>query len=284
MEIVSFDGLEIILAKLSLSKAQRWDSSMQTGIWCGIVAEGTIATSRSGFDNTWQPKTAINYSIEQPVTIEHLAPQSCQLSAVFIRLPFERVDAIAGPDAKTVLAPAHADFRAWRDHRAASALAWQMLGCPLTGPARRLYLSGKALEILSVIAQSDTPGQTTAASSIDCAPTARASEIERVHAARALLLASLSDPPSVPDLARAVGLNAHRLSELFRSLFGASVYAYAKGARLDQAKLLLESGETSVSQAAYSCGYHPAHFSTEFRRRFGISPSACIGRNHPGTS
>lgn len=74
-------------------------------------------------------------------------------------------------------------------------------------------------------------------------------------------------------------MNAHRLNELFRAIFGASVYAFVKEARLDHAKKLLESGDFSVSQAAYSCGYHPAHFSTEFRKRFGVSPSDYIVRN-----
>ncbi|MCC7254048.1 AraC family transcriptional regulator [Hyphomicrobium sp.] len=280
METVQFDGLDIILARMTLSEAQRWHSSMSAGIWCGILAEGTIATCRSGLDNTWKPKTAINYSIDTPVTVEHVVPQACQLSAVFIRLPFDRVDAIAGPGARTALAPQKTNYRSWQNHRAASALAWQMLGCPLVGPARRLYLSGKALEVLSVIAQSDAVGTAGTAGS-EGIPAARAGEIERIHAARALLLSSLADPPSVPDLARSVGMNAHRLGALFRAVFGASVYSYVKAARLDHAKMLLEAGEMSVSQAAYSCGYHPAHFSTEFRKRFGISPSACIGRNDP---
>lgn len=278
METVQFDGLEIILSRMTLSEAQRWDSSMLPGIWCGILTEGTISTSRSGFDNTWTPRTVINYCLEDPVSIEHRVPQDCQLSAVFIRLPFERVDAIAGPGARTALAPPKTNYRSWSNHRPANALAWQMLGCPLVGPARRLYLSGKALELLSVVAQSDAMGRASP-SGTDGVPSARAGEIERVHAARGMLLASLSDPPSVPDLARKVGMNAHRLGELFRALFGASVYAYVKAARLDHAKMLLEQGEMSVSQAAYSCGYHPAHFSTEFRKRFGVSPSTCVGRD-----
>lgn len=276
METVELDGLEIILARMTLAEAQRWESSMLPGIWCGILAEGTIATSRSGLDNTWKPKTAINYSIEAPVTVEHVVPEACQLSAVFIRLTFDRVDAIVGPGAGTTLAPQKAGYRAWHDHRAASALAWQMLGCPLAGASRRLYLSGKALEVLSLIARSDVPGDRKGAGADPTSPV-RAGEIERVHAARARLLSSLSDPPSVPDLARSVGMNAHRLGEVFRAEFGTSVYAYVKAARLDYAKMLLESGGMSVSQAAYSCGYHPAHFSTEFRKRFGISPSTYIG-------
>ncbi|HEY0292882.1 MAG TPA: helix-turn-helix transcriptional regulator, partial [Hansschlegelia sp.] len=61
---------------------------------------------------------------------------------------------------------------------------------------------------------------------------------------------------------------------LFKTHFGATVYAYLKAARLDHARLMLESGGATVSQVAYRYGYQPAHFSTEFRRRFGTSPGA----------
>jgi AraC-like DNA-binding protein len=27
-------------------------------------------------------------------------------------------------------------------------------------------------------------------------------------------------------------------------------------------------------------GYHPAHFATEFRKRFGVSPTEVIGKRH----
>lgn len=277
METLSLDGLDITLAKMALSQSQKWDSSMLPGVWCGILVEGTIATSRHGFDNTWSPRTAINYCVEEPVQVEHRAPLSCHLSAVFVRIPMERVEAIAGHEGVEALTPQDEYFRAWRNQRTACALAWQMLGCPLTGPARRFYLSGKALEILSAIAEI---GSSEASAAKGVVP-ARASEIERVHAARAMLLAALNDPPSVPALARSVGMNAHRMSELFKTVFGASVYAFVKAARLDHARLLLESGEVTVSQAAYTCGYHPAHFSTEFRKRFGMPPSAVLGRTHP---
>ncbi|MEZ0219098.1 MAG: helix-turn-helix domain-containing protein [Tardiphaga sp.] len=281
MEMVSFDGFEVTLAQLSLSEAERWDSTMPAGIWCGVLTEGSIATARAGSNNTWVPRTVINYGVEAPMTVEHVVPQSCQLSAVFIRIPLDRIDAIAGPDGGRLLAPTNSDFRVWHDHGQASALAWQMLGSPLSGSARRLYLSGKALEILSTVSQSvsaDQAGQTRA---VGASP--RANEIERVHEARALILAALSDPPSVPQLAKSVGLNAHRLGELFKLVFGMSVYAYAKAARLDQARLLLEAGEITVSQAAYGSGYHPAHFSTEFRKRFGFSPSAVNKRGRSGS-
>jgi AraC family transcriptional activator of pyochelin receptor len=37
---------------------------------------------------------------------------------------------------------------------------------------------------------------------------------------------------------------------------------------------MIASGEASVAVAAFRVGYSPAHFSSAFRKRFGIPPSA----------
>jgi AraC family transcriptional activator of pyochelin receptor len=58
------------------------------------------------------------------------------------------------------------------------------------------------------------------------------------------------------------------------------VYAFVKSRRLDEARYLLEAGETSISGVAQGMGYHPAHFATEFRKRFGVSPTEVIGKRH----
>ncbi len=143
------------------------------------------------------------------------------------------------------------------------ALCRQILTCPLRGPARHFYLAGKGLELagLAVDRVSETsPAQISSA------------DIDRVHAARAMLMAALQDPPSLAALARAVGLNPRKLTRCYRAVFGASVYADLQELRLQQAFRLLADGEIGVSQAAYRVGYSPAHFSVAFRKRFGVSP------------
>ncbi|KAF0866097.1 AraC family transcriptional regulator [Pseudomonas sp. LD120] len=151
------------------------------------------------------------------------------------------------------------------------ALAQQIATCPLQGPTRSFYLGGKALELTALGVegllahsesrpQQDSPGN--------------ASDIERIHAARDLLLRSLQASPSLSELSRQVGLNPRKLTAGFRQVFGTSVYAYLQEQRLGEAYRLLASGETNVSSAAYRVGYSPAHFSTAFRKRFGVSPKS----------
>jgi len=273
METVAFDGLEATLARLTLTGRERWQTLMASGVWCGVIAEGTIATVRARRDDTWRARTTINCLLDDVQPVDHRSLEPCQLSAVFIRVPCERLETLLGAAAGSLSPRGSAPLRSWHDHRAATAIAWQMLGCPLSGPARGLYLSAKSLEILSLV--SDRALAEALDQPVSIPPPGNASEVERAHAARAILLTELADVPTVPELGRRVGLNARRLSELFKIHFGTTVYAYAKGARLDHAKQMLESGAITVAQAAYGSGYNPAHFSAEFRKRFGCSPSAC---------
>ncbi len=145
------------------------------------------------------------------------------------------------------------------------ALCRQILACPLQGPARNFYLAGKGLE-LAGLAIDGLAGRGEAENRLATA------DIERIHAARGLLLATLQDPPSLAALARAVGLNPRKLTRCYRQVFGTTVYADLQEQRLQAAFRLLAGAETSVSAAAYAVGYSPAHFSVAFRKRFGVAP------------
>ena len=153
--------------------------------------------------------------------------------------------------------------------RSLLALARQIATCPLHGPSRAFYLGGKALEMTALGLEdllADQPPGSAAEARLNSA------DLERVQAARELLCRDLQHSPPLATLARQVGLNARKLTEGFRQLFGSSVYAYLQEVRLSEAYRLLASGESNVSSAAYRVGYSPAHFSIAFRKRFGVSP------------
>lgn len=270
MEIVQFAGLEIVLAQLNLVRGQRWSSRSDPGLWCSVILEGEIDVEGSGFGKrTWRGGASLRYYTGGPTDILHTASVTTDLLGVFLRVPPDQIESTLGGGLTADQSCKPIDARVWQREPLITSLGWQMLGCSLTASARRLYLSGKALELLSVMAES-------AATVPPAVPSGRPREIEQIHEARARLLADLQNPPSVPELAQAVGLNARRLGELFKVHFGTTVYAFLKTARFDRARLLLETGGLSVAQVAYQYGYQPAHFSTEFRRRFGISPTMLV--------
>lgn len=174
--------------------------------------------------------------------------------------PMQQLFALAGAeDAGIWVRPADADL---------CALALQIAECPVAVPLRRLYLAGKALE-LAAMALDRIVGQ----------PPLRPARLpartrEQVHAVRDMLVAAMREPPSLAELARATGLNPTKLTSAFRAEFGASVFGYLQEQRLQQAHALIAEGEASIAEAAFRVGYTPAHFSSLFRKRFGMPPSA----------
>jgi AraC family transcriptional regulator, transcriptional activator of the genes for pyochelin and ferripyochelin receptors len=273
MEVIDACGMTVMIDSVPVRRDQRWETIIPPGIWFGIVLEGelSVRTDLVG-DTAWGPGATTRFKTQQAVATLHHALKDCVISGVFVRVAPDHMETVMGGDALHLLqrCPTHVG----RVSDLARTVAWQMRGCTLSGPARRLYLAGKALEMMGESFTGPGASSTTAPSG---AWSAR--DIECFHAAHAILLAELADPPTVTALARRVGTNARKLSQGFADLFGAPVYRFVKALRLEEAKRMIEAGETSISRVAQSFGYQPAHFSTEFRRRFGHAPSALIGRN-----
>jgi AraC-like DNA-binding protein len=102
---------------------------------------------------------------------------------------------------------------------------------------------------------------------------------ERMEKARSILLDRLGDPPSLSELARAVGTNVRRLKQDFPAMYGKAVHAYVRERRLEAAAALLANGRCTVGQAAHAAGYvYQANFATEFRQYFGVPPRMFLKR------
>ena len=97
-------------------------------------------------------------------------------------------------------------------------------------------------------------------------------DVARIHYAGDLLRQRLSDPPSLLELARLIGLNDYKLKQGFRQVFNTTVFGYLTQRRMEKACQLLVQRHT-VAVVAAAVGYaSPTAFSGAFRRRFGISP------------
>ncbi|MBD2153015.1 AraC family transcriptional regulator [Leptolyngbya sp. FACHB-16] len=150
----------------------------------------------------------------------------------------------------------------------------QILNCPYQGAMKRLYLEGKALELVALQLE-QWSSQTSSQSS---SKRLRPSDIERLHEAKHILLRDLNNPPSLLELARQVGLNDYKLKVGFRSIFGTTVFGYVRLHRLERARQLLESCDMSVTQVAATVGYSSqGHFAAAFRKQFGVNPRSIKG-------
>lgn len=272
MEIIEAAGFKILIDSMPVKSGQAWRSVMDPGIWMGAIAAGHVEVEQDQLGRrVWQKGQTAVFNSGKAVETNHCSLVSGTLSAVFIQIDADQAESDFGSEAVSAIVSAAKNTQECGTV-ALNGISWQMLSCPLRGASRTLYMTGKALEFISHLVSNDD----VADEREHARWTAR--DIECFHAARSILMSDLANPPTVTELARMVGTNARKLGAGFVDLFGAPVYSFVKSRRLEEARSLLESGETSISRVAYSMGYHPAHFSTEFRKRFGISPTQVTGR------
>jgi len=141
----------------------------------------------------------------------------------------------------------------------------QMAQCPHVGRIREIDLEGLALRTLAAHA---AMFQKPKASNLGTA------DMKKIEQAREILLANMREPPTLMDMAHKVGMNARKLSQGFKEIYGGGPFTILKNHRLDQARLALVEGGTPLQQVSWRVGYnHPHNFSSAYKERFGVSPS-----------
>lgn len=143
----------------------------------------------------------------------------------------------------------------------------EIVHCEARGAARQLHLEAKGLELLAAWVD-HFEGERDASARLT------AHDIERLEHARKILLARMTMPPQLPELARLAGLNEAKLKAGFRAHFGETVYGYLRRHRLHEARRLLLQRQYNVTEVATQVGYaNPSKFAAAFRALFGVSPS-----------
>ena len=102
----------------------------------------------------------------------------------------------------------------------------------------------------------------------------RKAEITLIKNAAALILLELSQPLTIENLAKRVGLNPNKLQMGFKTIFQLTVNKYIRRKRLERAKLLLKTTDFSISQISEEIGISSvSYFSKIFREEYGEKPS-----------
>jgi AraC-like DNA-binding protein len=163
-------------------------------------------------------------------------------------------------------AGARDSFLRWRlsSPEALRASIVEVMNSAHLGPLRAMFLEARALGWLATMLATPPPRPS------DRLPRR---EVDRMHAARDVLLAHVSSPPTLSGLAAAVGTNEFALKRNFKLVFGQPPYAFLLAHRLEIARQLLADTDQSIKQIAESIGYlHASHFTTAFRGHFGVTP------------
>ncbi len=145
----------------------------------------------------------------------------------------------------------------------------QILESQLKGKMRNIFLESKANELIVYLLEhirvNHSIEKTEIITKVDLIKVA---EIENI------LKSELIDVPSLLELSEIADMTHTKLSKVFKSVYGNTVFGYLRDLRLNKAKELIDNRKLSITKISYETGWSsPSHLSKEFRNKFGISPS-----------
>ena len=149
-------------------------------------------------------------------------------------------------------------------------VTWPCFNLPVTGALLNHWISAKFHELLCLGLQILKNNQVL----VGHDPNVQAYRHgEKIRRARTILNSEYAHPPSLPVLARQLGMSETQLKNGFKSINGTTVLQYCINNRVKAARLLLVDSKHSISEIGDIVGYedHSA-FSRAFRRLSGCSP------------
>lgn len=98
-------------------------------------------------------------------------------------------------------------------------------------------------------------------------------DAEQLEKIRAAVIADLSIAPQLTLLAQLAGMSTSKLTDLFKQVFGESIYDYFQKTRMVEAGYLLRQAGYSVSETGHRLGFsNLSHFGRLFEKHYGIKP------------
>jgi AraC-like DNA-binding protein len=153
-------------------------------------------------------------------------------------------------------------------------VARSLLDNPFRKGVRLLHAEAKALDLLCEVLHVAEEG-------VDAYGVVSEREVSQLEAARRILSSEFAHSPSIPDIARTVGMSPSKLKRAFKSRFGVTVFEYGFECRMRHALQLLRGQHSSVGQVAYTVGYgHQTSFTAAFKNYYGFSPREARTKVH----
>jgi len=147
----------------------------------------------------------------------------------------------------------------------------------LHDPAERRIVAPLALqELVFRLLRSDAAGTLRRAA-------CRGGDEARIAEVMGFMRAHVDRKLTVEQLAKRAGMSASHFAHRFRDVARVSPIRYLKHARLDHARALLLRSDSQAAEVAARSGYaSAAHFTRDFKQRFGDSPRRYVARIRGG--
>lgn len=236
-----------------------------------LEGSGTMAI-KSGPPMEIGPGTTVVFYSPNPVSGEDRMSLDSRFRCLDMRFSLQAMERLRIPDPGDLLQRCTSDCSTGDALLVAGptpapllALARDIFSCRYIGAARTFYLRGKVLEALAHVTADEAPAPANL--------TIGRRDRDRIEMARSLLRDRFEQRWTIPDLARAVGLNERKLKTGFHQIVGMTIHNFLEEQRLSAAASLLSEGSDSVTDIALAVGYRNlSHFAKRFRGRHGVSP------------
>ena len=101
------------------------------------------------------------------------------------------------------------------------------------------------------------------------------SHFEKIQQAKKIIDEDYAKNYTIAELAKLVGTNEQYLKKYFKQQYGKTIMNYMTEMKMEHAKKLILLGKFRVSEVARMTGYkHSTHFTTAFKKYFGIIPNS----------
>ncbi|UOB15940.1 helix-turn-helix domain-containing protein [Abyssalbus ytuae] len=144
----------------------------------------------------------------------------------------------------------------------------QIMNYNLNSSVKTLYLKGKAYELISLYFNKPEEADLE-----QCPFLLDEDNVRRIRKAKDIIIARMTEPPTLQELADEIGLNLKKLKEGFKQIYGDSVYSFLFDYKMEYARKMLDSGEHNVNEVGLKVGYSTAsHFISAFKKKYGTTP------------
>ncbi len=132
----------------------------------------------------------------------------------------------------------------------------------------KLYSRGKVYELISLyFHKSDNDGIQ------NCPFLEDEANVEKIQKAKQIIIESMTEPPSLTQLAHQINLPLQHLKDGFKHIYGETVFAYLLNYKMEYARKLLTTRKYNITEVSFEVGYStPSHFIAAFKKKFGATP------------
>lgn len=142
---------------------------------------------------------------------------------------------------------------------------YEIFNSPLSGYLKRLLIEAKIHELIALQLNG---------SEVQSKQPHEQKSFDQFLEVREYLNKTFLEEHSLKSIARQFGLNEFTLKKGFKSNFNTTVFDYLLSKKLEYARELLQSTTQTVQEIGAATGYkYSNHFSTAFKKKFGVSPS-----------